>query len=45
MTDHVSIVQIVDLEDSIMQLKEDLVQERADARMEKRRLKKAVVSI
>ena len=36
--------QIVDLEDTILQLKEDLIQERADARMEKRRLKKAVVS-
>ncbi len=36
--------KIVDLEESIVQLKEDLIQERADARMEKKRLKKAVVS-
>ena len=37
-------MQIVDLEEGIIQLKEDLIQERADARMEKKRLKKAVVS-
>ena len=36
-------IQIVDLEDGIVQLKEDLIQERADARMEKKRLKKALV--
>ena len=34
----------MDLEDGLIQLKEDLIQERADARMEKKRLKKAVVS-
>ncbi|KAK2183270.1 hypothetical protein NP493_316g02073 [Ridgeia piscesae] len=33
---------IVDLEDGIMQLKEDLIQERAEARVEKKRLKKTV---
>ena len=38
------LTQIVDLEEGIIQLKEDLIQERADARMEKKRLKKAVVS-
>jgi hypothetical protein len=38
-------LQILDLEDDIMNLKEDLIQERAEARMEKKRLKKAVVSI
>ena len=37
--------KIVDMEEGILQLKEDLIQERADARMEKKRLKKAVVSI
>ena len=38
-------VQIVDLEDGILQLKEDLIQERTEARQEKKRLKRAVVSI
>ncbi|XP_005098616.1 myosin-11 isoform X2 [Aplysia californica] len=33
---------IVDLEDGILQLKEDLIQERTEARHEKKRLKKAV---
>lgn len=37
-------VQIVDLEDGILQLKEDLIQERTEARQEKKRLKRAVVS-
>ena len=39
------VVQIVDLEDGILQLKEDLIQERTEARQEKKRLKRAVVSI
>lgn len=34
---------IVDLEDGILQLKEDLIQERTEARHEKKRLKKAVI--
>ena len=34
----------MDLEEGILQLKEDLIQERADARHEKKRLKKGVVS-
>ncbi|KAI0220431.1 hypothetical protein LSAT2_028106 [Lamellibrachia satsuma] len=34
--------KIVDLEDGIMQLKEELIQERAEARVEKKRLKKSV---
>lgn len=34
--------KIVDLEEGILQLKEDLIQERADARMEKKRLKKII---
>ena len=37
--------QIVDLEDGILQLKEDLIYERTEARSEKRTLKKAVVSM
>ena len=36
--------QIVDLETQILILKEDMIQERADARQEKKRLKQAVVS-
>ena len=36
--------QIVDLETQIVILKEDMIQERADARQEKKRLKQAVVS-
>ena len=36
--------KILDIEDGILQLKEDLIQERAEARIEKKRLKKAVVS-
>jgi hypothetical protein len=36
--------QIVDLEDGILQLKEDLIQERTEARQEKKRLRRAVVS-
>ena len=39
------VFQIVDLEDGILQLKEDLIQERTEARQEKKRLKRAVVSI
>lgn len=35
--------QIVDLEDGILQLKEDLIQERTQARQEKKKLKEAVV--
>lgn len=38
-------LKIVDIEDGVLQLKEDLIQERADARMEKKRFKKAVVCI
>jgi hypothetical protein len=34
----------VDLEDGILQLKEDLIQERTEARQEKKRLRRAVVS-
>ena len=37
-------LQIVDLEDGILQLKEDLILERTEARTEKKKLKKAVVS-
>ncbi|KAH3856293.1 hypothetical protein DPMN_098879 [Dreissena polymorpha] len=36
------LLQIVDLEDGILQLKEDLINERGEARAEKRQLKKAV---
>ena len=39
----ICVFQIVDLEDGITQLKEDLIQERAEARVEKKRLKKSVV--
>ena len=37
--------QIIDLEDSIVQLKEDLVHERDDAAGEKEKLKHSVVSL
>ena len=40
-----SIFQIVDLEDGILQLKEDLIHERTEARQEKRQLKKAIVRL
>ncbi len=36
-------IQIVDLETGIMILKEDMIQERADARREKKHLKQCVV--
>ncbi len=38
-------VQIAGTEKDIVQLKEDLIQERTDARVEKNNLKKAVVSV
>ena len=39
-----SCIKIIDLEDSIVQLKEDLVHEREEARLEKEKLKQSVVS-
>lgn len=37
------IMQIIELEDSIVQLKEDLAHEREEARLEKEKLKQSVV--